>query len=393
MTIPNNLPQPPLAAIAHSERLLALIKQQISAAGGAISFRRFMELALYAPGLGYYVAGAWKFGAAGDFVTAPEISPLFSRCLARQCRQILQQTGGDILELGAGSGVMAADILAELEILDCLPKRYLILDLGTEARIRQQALLEQRMPHLARRVEWLSALPQTFRGVILGNEVVDAMPVERFCITESGAAPLEVAWSDRGLIWHPGAVDRDSELQRRLDALQDALGYSLASGYCSEYNPLLDAWVQALAHSLEYGAILLLDYGNARREYYHPQRCDGSLRCFYRHYMHDDPLLWPGLQDISADVDFSALADAAIAAGLEISGYTSQAYFLFGCDLEDMVAESDPTDTARHLQRMQQIKRLTLPGEMGERCKVIALTRHLSQALHGFSFTAYRGQL
>lgn len=389
----DRLPAPDPAAATHSARLLEQIRVEITAAGGAISFARFMDLALYAPGLGYYRAGARKFGPDGDFVTAPELSPLFSRCLARQCRQILEALGGGmLLELGAGTGVMAADLLRELRALDGLPERYAILELSGELRQRQRQTLAERMPELLDRVVWLDALPDPgLRGVVLGNEVLDALPVERFRVTETGPRRLAVSWNKTGLDWVEG--DEDPEVTAAVAGIEQALGWPLPLGYVSEYVPHLDAWLRAIAGTLAAGALLFVDYGYPRRDYYHPERAAGTLLCHYRHRVHDDPLILPGLQDITASVDFTAVADAALAAGLEVAGYTAQNYFLFGCGLMELLAEADPADTLRYLEQTRQVKLLTLPGEMGERFQAIALTRDLDLPLRGFTMRDERGRL
>ena len=388
----HSLPTPGPEAAAHSARLIERIRTEISAQGGSIPFARFMELALYAPGLGYYSAGARKFGVHGDFITAPELSSLFSRCVARQCQEILARVGGEILELGAGSGIMAADVLLELEALGSLPARYAILEVSGELRERQRMTVAKRTPHLLARVEWLEALPDRgWRGVIVGNEVLDAMPVQRFRITNRGPVPLRIAWEEGGFTWWEGALDKN--LTAALRTLQAEMSFTLPLGYESEFNPYLNAWLLALAEALEAGVLLLIDYGYPRREYYHPQRVGGTLICHYRHRAHSDPLLLVGLQDITANVDFTAVAEAAIAAGFEIAGYTGQGYFLFGCGLEKLLAEVDPQDTVRYLELVRQVKLLTLPGEMGERFKAIALARGVDIPLRGFSVFDERGRL
>lgn len=388
----HSLPAPGPEAAAHSARLIERIRTEISAQGGSIPFARFMELALYAPGLGYYSAGARKFGVHGDFITAPELSSLFSRCVARQCQEILARVGGEILELGAGSGIMAADVLLELEALGSLPARYAILEVSGELRERQRMTVAKRTPHLLARVEWLEALPDRgWRGVIVGNEVLDAMPVQRFRITNRGPVPLHIAWEEGGFTWWEGALDKN--LTAALRTLQAEMSFTLPLGYESEFNPYLNAWLLALAEALEAGVLLLIDYGYPRREYYHPQRVGGTLICHYRHRAHADPLLLVGLQDITANVDFTAVAEAAIAAGFEIAGYTGQGYFLFGCGLEKLLAEVDPQDTVRYLELVRQVKLLTLPGEMGERFKAIALARGVDIPLRGFSVFDERGRL
>lgn len=383
------LPEPDAAALAHSERLQTLIHTEIAEHDGSLPFIRFMELVLYAPGLGYYSAGARKLGSAGDFVTAPEISPLFSRCLARQCGDILRQcdgqSGGSILELGAGSGIMAADIMQELAANHNLPEHYYILEVSADLRQRQQQTLQQQIPQWLDRIHWLDSLPDSgFRGVILANEVLDALPVQRFEITTDGPKPLHVTSAGPGFDWCYG--DADAALSLFVTQLQQRFDQFFPVAYRSEYNPNLSAWLQALATALSQGVILLIDYGYPQREYYHPQRGDGALICHYRHRAHANPLILPGLQDISSSVDFSAVAQAGIAAGLDLAGYTSQNYFLFGCGLEQLLAEVDPADSQRYLELTRQVKLLTLPGEMGDRFKVIGFSQNFSERLRGFSF-------
>ena len=390
---PTTLPAPDAIAAAHGARLLERIRVEIDQAGGAISFARFMDLALYAPGLGYYRAGARKFGRDGDFVTAPELSPLFGRCLARQCRDILQALGGGlIVELGAGTGVMAADLLMELEALRCLPERYAILELSGELRQRQRQTLSERAPGLADRVVWLDAPPAAgLRGVVLGNEVLDALPVERFRVTARGPRRLLVGWDGHRLEWREGPDD--PAVAAAIKQIEQSLGEPLPQGYVSEYVPHLTDWLRAIAEPLTAGALLFVDYGYPRRAYYHPERTAGTLLCHYRHRVHDDALLLPGLQDITASVDFTAVAEAAVAIGLRVAGYARQNHFLFGCGLMDLLAETDPADTARYWNQVRQVKLLTLPGEMGDRFQAIALTRALELPLRGFSFRDERDRL
>jgi len=390
------LPAPDPAAAAHSARMLDYIRAEIAATGGAISFARFMDLALYAPGRGYYCAGTRKFGSGGDFITAPELSPLFSRCLARQCQEILDALGGGvILELGAGTGIMAADLLQELRTLDVLPERYAILELSGELRERQRQTLVERIPDLLERVVWLDALPEPgFRGIVLGNEVLDALPIERFRITAQGPRRLVVVWTDTGLACIEG--EEDSSVTAVVAQIEAEIGGRLPEGYTSEYVPRLAEWLAAIVEPLAAGALLFIDYGYPRRAYYHPERAAGTVLCHYRHRVHDDPLMLPGLQDITASVDFTAVADAALAAGLNVAGYTTQNYFLFGCGLMELLAEeipSNPANSARYLEQARQVKLLTLPGEMGDRFQAIALTRNLEMPLRGFAFRDDRGRL
>ena len=385
-----DLPVPDADALAHSERLLTVIREAIEQAGGHIGFDRFMEMALYTPGLGYYSAGNQKFGEAGDFITAPELSPLFSRCLARQCAEVLGHIPkGEILEFGAGSGIMAADILGELARLDCLPERYAILELSSELRARQRQTLQQHIPELLERVAWLDALPEAgFRGVILANEVLDAMPVQRFCIEYGEPHELLVAWNGQGLELVPAAPD--AALFARLENLRRQ--YGLPDGYCSEINLRAEHWIASLGGVLEQGVALLIDYGFPQHEFYHPQRQQGTLMCHYRHRAHGDALVLPGLQDITAHVDFTAVGEAALKAGLAVRGFTSQANFLLANGLTEMLADSRE-DLRGQMTLSNQVKRLTMPGEMGDLFKVMALGQNWQGPLQGFALRDERGRL
>jgi SAM-dependent MidA family methyltransferase len=389
---PDRLPPPPAQALALSARLQERILDEIDRLG-AIGFDRYMELALYTPGLGYYVNGLRKFGQAGDFVTAPEVSALFSRCLARQCAEVIASLGGGaILELGGGSGVMAADLLGELAVLGHLPDSYLILELSGELRARQQATIKQRVPHLIGRVGWLDRMPKpAIRGCIVANEVLDAMPVHRFRRVPGGVAERVVTRSGNHLVWATRPAGAD--LAQAVAAVEHHCGAPLAAGYESEINLRLAPWLRALAGALEAGALLLIDYGYPRREYYRAERREGTLICHYRHRAHSDPLRWPGLQDVSANVDFTAAAEAALAAGFEVAGFASQAQFLLATGLDELLAASDPGQTRDHLMLAQQAKTLILPSEMGERFKVLGLTRHCDQAMRGFGVRDLRHQL
>jgi SAM-dependent MidA family methyltransferase len=383
---PRALPPPTAEEQAHSSKLQQLIREEIAACGGLISFARFMGLALYAPGLGYYAAGKYKFGAAGDFVTAPEMGSLFARCLARPCRSILAQLGGgDILEAGAGSGALAADLLLELEALGRLPENYLILELSDELRDRQTETLRRKAPHLLKHIRWLDTLPGSFRGMVLANELLDAVPVERFRIAEDGVRQLHVAWENDRFVWREKTADE--AIRARIEPI------ALSPGYTSEINLQAEAWVRSVADILKQGVMLLVDYGFPRAEFYHPQRTDGTLMCHYRHRVHDDPLKLIGLQDITAHVDFTAIAEAGTGTGLSLLGYTSQAAFLIGCGLEHLMSASDPDDTRAHLDLTQQVKKLTSPHEMGELYKVIALGRGIREPFPGFAHHDRRGRL
>lgn len=393
------LPQPDADALLHSGHLCEKIVDAMDASHGTIPFSRFMHMALYEPGLGYYVAGMRKFGAQGDFVTAPEISSLFGRCMARQCQQVLLELGADeadILEFGAGSGALAADILLELEALACLPRHYYIIELSPELQQRQRATLQQKTPHLLQRVCWLQSLPgSAFRGVILANEVLDAMPVRRFRVMDGVVHELHVGYqrTQGQVLFHWQAMPADGGMAEGVEQIQRELGQNLADGYESEYPQAQTAWLGTLADVLENGVIILVDYGMSRREYYHEQRGRGTLMCHYRHRAHGDALRYPGLQDITAYVDFTAIAVAGVDAGLQLAGYSSQAFFLLGCGLEQIMAQYDPQDQKRYLQISQQVKTLTLPGEMGERFKVMAFMRGMDIPLRGFALCDQRHTL
>jgi SAM-dependent MidA family methyltransferase len=372
------LPAPSPDALAHSQRVTAHLAAKIAAAGGWIPFSQFMETALYAPGLGYYAAGATKFGAAGDFVTAPELTPLFGRTLARVIAPALVETRGDILELGAGSGKLAADVLGELDHLGALPARYAILDVSADLIKRQQQTLEQSVPHLLDRVVWLDALPAAFEGVILGNEVFDALPVDVVHWTARGPQAHGVVGQGKGFAWQDRPID-DPALRARAAALD------LAPGYLSEISLAADHLIAALAHSLQHGLILLIDYGFSASEYYHPQRHMGTLRAHYRHHALDDPFHLPGLCDLTAHVDFSALARAGMEAGLDLAGYASQANFLLNAGLTELLMQTPPTDAAAFLPQSNAVQRLVSPAEMGDLFKVIGLTKGEVPQLTGFA--------
>jgi SAM-dependent MidA family methyltransferase len=388
----NDLPAPSAQALAHSERLAGLIRREIRDSGGAIPFSRYMELCLYSPGYGYYSAGSQKFGAAGDFVTAPEISPLFGRCLAQTCNGVLEQLEhGDILEFGAGTGVMAATLLAELQRLGCLPGRYFILERSGELRSRQQETLHRLAPQLLEYVDWIDRLPAGgFRGVLLANEVLDAMPVERFRWHGDGVERLHVECRDDAFGWCTREA-HNTELVAAVRGLDEAPG--LLPGYVSEINLQLPPWLQGIAAMLDRGLLLLVDYGYPRNEYYHPQRREGTLLCHYRHRAHENPFLWPGLQDITAHVDFTAVAEAGAAADLYLHGYTSQAWFLLDCGLDSLLQAAGPTDSAAYLRQAREAKTLILPGEMGERFKCIGLGRGLEGPVPGFRGQDFRYRL
>jgi SAM-dependent MidA family methyltransferase len=387
-----DLPEPNIEAQEHSRRLSELILAEIDREGGSIGFDRYMEIVLYQPGQGYYSAGKDKFGRYGDFVTAPQVSSLFSQCLARQCEAILQHiSGGSILELGAGTGVMAADVLEALEGLGRIPERYYILELSAELRQRQDETLKGRVPHLYPRVTWLDTLPQTrFRGVVLGNEVLDAMPALCFRLKKGVVFERRVTFSAKGhFIWTEQTAG--PTLKTTVEHIMEQLPEALPADYCSEVNLRLRPWVKAMGAILEQAVMILIDYGYPRHDYYHPQRYQGTLLCHYRHLAHDDPFFYPGLQDISTNVDFTAVAEAADDAEMCLLGYTSQAQFLLSNGLDKVFCDVD--DQRLQLEYSQQIKRLTMPSEMGERFQVIALGKAFDKPLQGFGLRDLRSRL
>ena len=371
---------PDIDAQAHSAHLREIIQEQIFAAGGAIPFSRYMELCLYAPGLGYYSAGAAKFGAAGDFVTAPELGPLFAACVADAVAPVLQQLGpeAEFVELGGGSGAFAEVALKKLLALDALPARYAILEPSADLRQRQRERLQQHLPALLFEVvEWLDAPPQSsWNGVLFANEVVDALPTPRFSLRDGEVFEEHVALDGEGRFIRS---DRpaDALLAAAARHVERQLPAAFADGYRSELLPQLPYWVQAVVGGMQRGALLFIDYGHPRAEYYQPQRSDGTLRAFHRHHVSDDVFAWPGLQDITASVDFTALAEAGEGAGFDFSGYCSQASFLIGNGLAANLAaaEARARDEAARFALRQQAKQLTLPDAMGERFQAIGFQR------------------
>ena len=380
-----SLPAPDAESVAHSARVADFLREQIAAAGGQISFAEYMHHALYAPGLGYYSAGAAKLGAGGDFVTAPEISSVFGAVLARQCAGILAQIDSpSILEFGAGSGRLAVDVLRKLADLDALPDRYLILEVSADFRERQETLLRQEAPEYFDRVVWLDRLPVEHRGVVLANEVLDALPVERFVRRGKDIMQMCVADDDGQFVVRE--IEAPAALERAVLSIEANLGDRLADGYVSEVSLAAPQWVQDLADSLRQGVIFLFDYGVSQREYYTAERTDGWLRCHFRHHAHNDPFILSGIQDLTAWVDFSAVASAAVDNGLEIAGYVTQAHFLAGGGLDAELAEFSELPIDAQLKLSGQVKLLTLPGEMGENFKCLGLSRGMAEPPDAFGF-------
>jgi SAM-dependent MidA family methyltransferase len=375
--MPPALPDPGPAALAHSARVGARIAAEIGARGGWIPFSRYMELALHAPGLGYYAAGANKFGVEGDFVTAPEMTPLFGATLAVQVAELLGESGGEVLELGAGTGRLAVDLLRELVRLGEQPSRYAILEPSPELRARQQARVERELGPLAGGVAWVNSLPRSLTGVVVANEVLDAIPCEMLRREQGtvlrrgvgvdddagGAGPPMFRWIDRAL------VPDDPLAVIARERLADV------EGYVSEVNPAAEALVRTLASRLDGGSMLLIDYGFPGAEYYHPQRSQGTLMCHYRHRAHGDPLIWPGLQDITAHVDFSAIAHAAVDGGARVAGYASLAGVLLELGIAERLRALAEPGSAEYVRASAPVQKLLGPNEMGELFKVLGVAR------------------
>ena len=367
------LPQPDAVSASHSLKVASHVDGLIEAGGGSISFAEFMSATLYAPGLGYYTAGSEKFGRAGDFITAPEVSPLFGHVIARQIAPVLAGTGGDVLEPGAGSGALAAAMLERLADLDALPERYLILDVSPELKARQLARLESAVPALAGRVTWIDRVPDAFTGVVVANEVVDALPVERFRIDGGRVLQGRVIKANGRYAWRFDAAP--AIVERAVRDVEASLDASLPDGYESEVSPAGSDWVSSICRAVRDGVVLLIDYGVSRRQFYAADRGAGWLRCHFRHRAHNDPLILPGIQDITSWVDFTAVAEAGVSAGMELIGYTSQANFLLHGGLDSELARFADLPVEEQVSISGQVKQLTLPAEMGENFKVIGLGR------------------
>jgi SAM-dependent MidA family methyltransferase len=378
----NTLPTPSVEAQKHSQQLITLIQKTINAQKGWISFSEFMHLTLYAPGLGYYSAGSQKFGdsktGGGDFVTAPQISPLFAQTVSNQVVQVLNITRGNILELGAGTGKLAADILLTLAELDSVPAKYFILEVSDHLRQVQLETLRNKLPqHLVERVEWLTELPSGFNGVIIGNEVLDAIPVHIVHVKDDGIYERGIVIECEKFVWQDKVLSEPSMLD-----VVSKLG--LPEGYVTEVCPAASGLITSLAHSLQQGIILMIDYGFSAREYYHPQRNQGTLMCHYQHYAHSDPLINIGLQDITAHVDFTSIAQAGVNHGLALSGFCSQAQFLMSCGILELMSQVSPHDMARYAPLAAAAQKLLSPAEMGDLFKVIAFSKNIDEPLIGF---------
>lgn len=373
----SSLPLPSPEAEQHSLQLCEMIQQDIKLQGGWIPFSRFMELALYAPGLGYYSAGASKFGDAGDFVTAPEISSLFGRTLARQLADIMDLSSPHVMELGAGSGKLALDVLSELESLQKLPETYSILEVSPDLRARQQALLQKHLPHLFSRLHWLEAIPAKISGAIVANEVLDALPVHLVRWSDSRIFERGVSLDGCNFIWEERLADTANLLELAEQII-------VPDDYLSEISLTARGLVSSLCSRLENGAMLMIDYGFGSREYYHPQRNRGTLMCHYRHHAHDNPFFLVGLQDLTSHVDFTAIAESAIDHGANLLGYTSQAHFLINGGITELISNVSPDNPLEYLPLSAQIQKLTSPTEMGELFKVIAVGKGIDAPLRNF---------
>jgi len=395
----NALPEPDEQAKKHSQLLKQCIQTACKKNNGWINFTEFINIALYQPALGYYSGGLQKFGQQGDFITAPEVSPLFGQCLANQLAEVmtnLKQTNSSdiyVMEFGAGSGALAVDILLQLEKLDCLPEAYFIVELGSELKQRQKQSIKQKAGHLLKRVQWLQQLPPQLSNVIVvANEVLDAMPVESFRIADDGGVEsLMVGFENEKLV---ASYQRaESHVVQKTKDMAQRSEIHFTENYKSEYNPAIAAWLSALASRIENLLILLIDYGYHEKEYYHPERANGTLMCYYQHRAHEDFFWWPGLQDITAFVNFTDVAYSAVDTKLDVSGYTTQTAFLLANGLSELHASQVTDDVQQQIKLSQQIKTLTLPSEMGERFKVMALTKNYDQPLTGFSLLDLRNRL
>jgi SAM-dependent MidA family methyltransferase len=407
---------PPLSSDEqqHSATVAVELREAIAVAGDWLSFERFMDLALYAPGLGYYSAGSAKIGASGDFVTAPEVSDLFSRCVARQCAEVLSATGGEILELGAGTGRMAATVLESLASEGVLPERYCILEVSADLAERQRERARSLPARLRERLVWLERLPERpVHGVVLANEVLDALPCRRFVVDQeteehaggslpSDEATATLAASAGTSVLELGVALDDDRFVERLSAPDEALAHAckallrelpepLPRGYTSEVCLRVEPWIASIGERLEHGLILLFDYGLPRSHYYHPQRVSGTLQCHFKHLAHDDPCINVGVQDITAWVDFTRVAEAAVAARLDVAGFCTQAAFLLATGIERFAAEAD--GSVARTRFAGEARRLLMPGEMGEAFKVMALTRHYDARPCGFALQDLRHSL
>jgi len=392
------LPGPDGKAKKQSQLLMQCINAACESAGGWIRFSEFMNIALYEPALGYYSGGLQKFGEKGDFITAPEVSPLFAQCLANQVSEVLdnfQKSSNEkafIIEFGAGSGMLAADLLLQLEKLGCLPEKYFIIELGVELKQRQKETIKQKAEHLLNVVQWLDQLPDDVsNAVVIANEVLDAMPVECFRLVENTVESLMVGFDDGKLVSR--YMDAANNTVEKITVIQQRSEMTFTDNYNSEYNPAISGWLSAVESKIKNMVMLLIDYGYNENEYYHPDRNNGTLMCYYQHRAHENYFWWPGLQDITTFVNFTDVAYSAVDTGLEVSGYTTQAAFLLANGLSELHEQQVTDDVQQQIKLSQQIKTLTLPSEMGDRFKVMALTKKYGEPLSGFSMLDLRNRL
>lgn len=395
----NSLPLPDKDAAAHSVKVKQCLLDKI-AANGNISFTDYMQTVLYEPGLGYYSAGSTKLGAEGDFVTAPEISSLFSQSIAQAILPALVEIEScSILEVGAGSGKMAAAILAHLDSLNKLPTHYYILELSADLRLRQQQLIKEKIPSIAERVIWLDNIPENLNTVVIANELLDAMPVVRFRKEKQGISIEHVVEVNGEFqLSYIGDTD-DAIYQRAIKRVEEIESHSIKFevGFISEINFNAEDWLTSIAEKLDKGIIILIDYGYPQHEYYHPQRHEGTLNCFYRHRHHSNPFLYPGLQDLTAHIDFTAIADSGVNNGLNLLGYTTQSHFLFGAGIAQLAEKRSENvaddNIVAQIEMANEVKKLTMPYEMGEVVKVIGFSKNCDVALDAFHFKDMRDHL
>ena len=377
----SSLPLPSEEALQHSAELQSLILETAREENG-IPFAKYMELAMYAPGLGYYSAGASKFGEEGDFITAPELGPIFAACVAEAVAPVLQQIGEKAIffEVGGGTGAFAKVALMRLLELDAIPDKYLILEPSAQLRARQRAMLFDALPpYLFDLIEWLDGpVPYDWNGVLFANEVIDALPVSRFVVGDESEVLEEFVIERDGEL---AGVDRpaDDFLARAVNHVQSTLAEKMPRGYRSEILPQLPYWIQAISGGMQSGAMLFVDYGYSRNEYYQNDRDDGTLRAYYRHHSHNNVFMYPGLQDITSSVDFTAVVEAGVNAGFDLAGYCSQASFLLGNGMAEAMKRIEAlTDENLQMKRRNEIKKLTLPSEMGERFQVMGFEKGVS---------------
>jgi len=380
----NRFPPVDRLALVNSMDVGLLLSEAIARQGGRISFDQYMEIAMFAPGRGYYDSVNRIFGDDGDFTTAPEMSSFFGRCIARQILQVMGEMGQtNILEFGAGSGILAQTILTELAKHDRLPQNYYIYDISPSLGKRQFDRLKANVPHLLEKIVWLNDIPKNFSGIMIANEVLDAMPVHRVVFHRN--LPHEEAYVTlkNGMLMLEDGPLSSTSLKNEMEKIMQACP-EIKDGYRSEVNLGLRSWIKRIGQTLEKGLVLLIDYGYTRREYYQPIHHQGNLMCYFQHKAHADPLLYPGMQDVTCHVDFTLVAEAFQEQGLKVAGYTNQSFFLAGCGLEDMYHELDTSDEQKYRDETSRLEKLIMPEAMGETFKVIGLTKGYDEKLIGF---------